>query len=182
MPMEYTEHDRDLASSIQLQLQSGRIKFQLPPKVNSDSRRGTWAEGELRGTEPFAAFSTSGPREISLAWTYVVDGGAWTGAKIAEQVRAIRGYFAQVRAVGETRNLVVKFKMWKLGGDEPISCRIVDIDVKPSDTIVGTGDDAYPLKTDIVIGLRLWTKGAAAGAEKVQNINQLNDTETPDWY
>src|SRR4051794_30825544 len=106
MPQLYTKHDEELCAFVLLVL-NGPVEFQFPPRLTSDNRRGTWSEGELRGTEPVAVFSTSGPREMSLSWTYIVDGGKWTVDKISENIRRVRGYFAEVRKAGTTRNLIV---------------------------------------------------------------------------
>ena len=112
------------------------IEFQFPPKVLSDNRKGSWEKGELRGAEPIAVFATSGPREISLAWTYVVDShdnntSSWTIGRITRNVRMLRGYFALVRDPGSARkNLTVKLQMWCIGGVETISARIENINVK----------------------------------------------------
>lgn len=185
MVQVYTEHDRELARAVVFRFADGdTVEFQFPPKINSDNRKGSWKEGELRGTEPVANFKTSGPREITLTWTYIVDGRQWTTQKISEQVKLVRGYFARVRERDRARNLVVKFQMWCLGGKDEMSARIKNIDVKHGDTIICPNGDvecAYPLRTDITVDLRLWTKGGI-GDEKTQNISGTKDKLTPDWF
>jgi hypothetical protein len=191
MPMRYAQVDRSLADDVILRfVGGGKVAFQFPPRITSDSRKGNWEERDSQGTEPIAVFRTSGPREISLSWMYIVadsgSGSGWSTTKIAEEVRRVRGYFARVRQPGNDRNLVVKFKMWKLGGDDEMSCRIRSIDVKHSDTIVvPCGDNgpqvqlAYPLRTDITVDLRIWTQG---GPKATQELEGLLPDETPDWY
>ncbi len=190
MPAQITEFDKGLASAVLMQFNNGpRIAFQFPPKITSDSRKGEWREDNLPGTEPVAVYEKSGPREISLTWTYIVDGSKeWTTDKVAEQVKLMRGYFARTRDtnVQGQRNLVVLFKMWNFGGTNPMSCRIKNVDVKHSDTIVThctngdrNYDKAYPLRTDITIELRLWTKGNAV---QTQDLNILRPQEEASWY
>lgn len=179
--MTYAGHDTSLANSAQLTLQSGRVEFQFPPRVLNDGRKGNWKEGELRGVEPIAVFATSGPRVITIGWTYIIDGGAWDARRVADNVKRLRGYFAQIRGVGaDTRKLIAKLKLWQVGGNKPISCRLVDIGVKYGETIVGSGDDAYYLRTDITLDIRLWTKGTAG--EEVINLPDMDAIVTEDWY
>lgn len=173
-----------------------RIEFQFPPKITSDNRKGTWDEGELRGIEPVAVFRTSGPREITLTWTYIVTGGQWTVQRITDNVHAIRGYFALVRNRNINRNLVVEFQLWQYGG-KVTSFRIKSIDVKHSETLVtpcvgkvGDVSQAYPLRTDITVELRLWTQGSSIGTQGadtkvtdlVQPLRGLATFEDPLWY
>ena len=195
----YAVHDINLRNACQLeflQLQAAGaaavktpIEFQFPPRILSDNRKGSWREGELPGTEPVAIFETSGPREITLSWTYIVDGGQFTTANIAQQVKTVRGYFAAVRALSGSINLVVKFRYVLFGDpDRTENFRVKSIDVKHSDTIIcpvrsvreNFIEDSYPLRTDITIDLRLWTKGGAK--EKIQALKDLKDTENPQWY
>jgi hypothetical protein len=160
------------------------VLFQFPPRILSDNRKGSWKEGDLRGKEPVAVFKTSGPREISLSWTYIVDGQDFTTAVIAEEVHAIRGYFAQVRdKKARARNLIVMFKYILFGGQQPMSARIKSIDVKHGDTIIcppGEPEQSFPLRTDITIDLRLWTKGG--DEEATQDLADLKEKLTPEWY
>lgn len=186
--MDYTAFDKELTKSVLFVFIDERgarelkLQFQFPPKISSDNRKGEWEEGQLQGTEPNATFKTSGPRELTLNVTYIVDGGLWTTTAIAEEVRKLRGYFARVRKPGYDRNLVVLLHLWKIGGKDPMSFRIKGVDVKHSDTIVspsGRGKDAYPLRTDINIDLRLWTEG---GPQATQTLPKLVKDEVPDWY
>lgn len=190
MGQVYTQHDIALRDQCTLTLgvageDTHNVLFQFPPRILSDNRKGSWKEGDLRGTEPIAAFKTSGPREITLSWRYIVDGGQFTTLVVADQVHKIRGYFALVRdKSARSRNLIVYFKYILFGGREPISARIKSIDVKHGDTIVSpvNGDiqDSFPLVTDISIDLRLWTKGGED--EETQDLETLRDRLTPEWY
>jgi hypothetical protein len=190
MPAQITEFDRGLADAVTMQFNNGpKIVFQFPPKITSDSRKGEWHEGNLPGTEPVAVYQRSGPREISLTWTYIVDGSQeWTTDKVAEQVKIMRGYFARTKDpnVQGQRNLIVFFKMWNFGGSDTMSCRIKSVDVKHSETIVThcTGgnknyDKAYPLRTDITIELRLWTRGSKVETQDLKGLKREEETK---WY
>ncbi len=188
--VEYTPIDKKLSDDVWLVftseiLKKNYIEFQFPPTIPSDGRKGSWDEGEMRGYEPIATYKTSGPREFSVNYTYIVDGGEWTTKRISDNIHRIRGYFAQVRNGGDQRNLVVQFRMWGFGGDL-ISCRIKGVDVKHSDTIVVPDGDpklAYPLRSDVSVEMRLWTKGVGNNADKpVQDLQGLHDNEPPEWY
>jgi len=180
------------------------IEFQFPPKVLTDGRKGNWEEQEMPGgQEPFAVFVTSGPRELSLAWTYIVDSfdadnsDAWTVERITRNIRRLRGYFANVRDSNSTRDgLVVEFFMWCIGGTRPITARIKGIDVRYGDTLVfppKLSDRAFPLRTDITLDIRVWTKGLIRESDGsvsgevgddvgIQDLEALVDVEPPDWY
>jgi len=199
------------------------IEFQFPPKVLTDGRKGNWFEGELTGgKEPVAVFKTSGPRQLSLSWTYIVDSfkadsTSWNIERITRNIRTLRGYFANARARGDGSagardGLVVEFWAWCIGGSTPISARIVGIDVKYGETMVfppasnteSGGTSAFPLRTDITIDFRLWTKllyaknaegmvDAAPNADGTPgtptrsefgllDLDRLTDFEPPDWF
>jgi hypothetical protein len=215
MTMLYTPFDVALKNAVILRFNDDTaVEFQFPPRITSDDRKGEWKEANYPGTEPIAVFEKSGPREITLTWTYIVDGGRWTTVRISEQVRQIRGYFARTRDQNKeaSRNLVAYFKMWRHGGSEEMSCRFRSVSVKHSETIVShctasdvrffgevnsidsasvsnpnssnglnasNADNAYPLKTDITVDLRLWTKG---GDQIVQDLKELKRIEDPQWY
>lgn len=192
MPALYTPFDVALKDAVVLRFHNGpNVQFQFPPKITNDSRKGTWQENDqTSGTEPVAEFKTSGAREITLAWTYIVDGGNWTTDKIAEQIKNVRGYFARVRGttgINTRDNLIVFLKMWNFGGPNAASCRIRNIDVKYSETLVthctGSGstnvNKAFALRSDITLDLRLWTKG---GNLQVQDLTNLDPREVPQWY
>jgi len=171
------------------------IKFQFPPKILSDNRKGSWKEGDLRGTEPVSEFETSGPREITLSWTYIVDGSGFTTADVAKEVHAIRGYFAAVRDIKATsRNLIVDFRYILYGDNNEMSARIKAIDVKHGDTIICPSrqdyvlqnplirldpSQSFPLRTDITVDLRLWTQG---GETVTQDLDGLRKKLSPAWY
>lgn len=197
MVQVYTGHDIALRSECVLIIPvlgqgAHPVKFQFPPRILSDNRRGTWGEGEQQGTEPIAVFKTSGPREITLSWTYIVTGDEFTPATIAREIHYVRGYFASVRDRQERqRNLKCDFKYILFGGQVEWTARINSIDVKHGETIVTSNNrvaergvpgvfSSFPLRTDITIDLRLWTKGGAD--EKVQDLKALKDNEIFDWY
>lgn len=183
------------------------IEFQFPPKVLTDGRRGNWNEQDLGGgQEPVATFKTSGPRTLSLAWTYIVDSATssgWNIKRITKNVRTLRGYFANIRDYDSNRDgLVVMLRMWCIGGLQEMTARIVTIDVKYGEALVYGGDvtQAFPLRTDITVDLRLWTKGfrtrvespgSAFGPGEVidlekelgqQDLKSLVTLEPPEWY
>lgn len=194
---QYTQHDLDLLSKgMFLRLidttKSGggsifrsrhSIEFQFPPRFPSDSRKGNWTEGNLRGVEPYSVFETSGARIISMTWFYIIDGNFWTGEKIHNNLLALRGYFAKIKNLGSDRdNLVVELKMWGQGGKDTITARINSVDVKHGDTLIGVGDTAFPLRTDVALDLRLWTKTNEDGDEPKTDVPGLTVDLPQDWY
>ena len=201
MVMNYTNQDTSFIKGVVFQFSSkidklpgpgnsAYMEFQFPPKITSDNRKGNWEEGELRGVEPVAVFATSGARDISLKWTYIVDGGVWTAQRISNNIKKLRGYFAQLKGVAgaptrtDREALVIQFKMWRHGDpSEPMSARIKSVDVKHGETLVcddvdynvfglgvtkgcggsdidGAGGHIFPLKSDITVDFKLWSSGA----------------------
>jgi hypothetical protein len=221
MVMNYTNQDTSFIKGVLFQFSakidklpgpgnSAYMEFQFPPKITSDNRKGNWEEGELRGVEPVAVFSTSGARDISLKWTYIVDGGVWTAQRVSNNIKKLRGYFAQLKGVdgAPTRTdrsaLVIQFKMWRHGDpSEPMSARIKSIDVKHGETIVcddvdynffnlgvikpcGGSGHIFPLKSDITVDFKLWSSGAFADesedAKAHQDLPGLKPVAPPLWY
>jgi hypothetical protein len=188
MPVDYAGHDFLLAEECELELPDGElVNFQFPPRILSDNRKGNWNEGDLRGEEPVAVFKNSGPREMTMSWTYIVDGAEWTTENVVYEIKKVRGYFANVlEADARQRSLICGFKYGLYGDQSRFSARIKSIDVKHSDTLVMPSDGfnvdttlAFPLRTDVTIDLRLWTKG---GANKTQDLERLVVELTPAWY
>jgi hypothetical protein len=155
----------------------GRILFQFPPRVTSDNRSGEWNEGRLPGNEPVAVHKRDSPRQIRLEWEYIVGerGGAdnrlWDVELVKSQVLSLRNYFSKEGDHdGSGNRLVGRFKLWKVGGNRPFCCRIESVDVSHGKTYivpkvrgVPQPEYAYPLRTDIGIDLRLWTRGGEGG-------------------
>ena len=91
-----------------------------------------------------------------------------------------------MEADARQRSLICGFKYGLYGDQSRFSARIKSIDVKHSDTLVMPSDGfnvdttlAFPLRTDVTIDLRLWTKG---GANKTQDLERLVVELTPAWY
>lgn len=209
MVWQYTEQDKALVDSVRFELQGGapgsdgsnnggKIEFQFPPKIVSDSRKGDWKEVDKPGSEPTFEYKKSGAREISMNWTYVIDSfdtnnaRAWTIPRITRNIRTLRGYFAQTRNPGsDHENLVIIFSMWSMGGSgsnqDHMTALIKNVDVKYGESIVvppGQGtDQAFFLRSDISVDLRLWTQGVGeGGGDVLQKIDSIMETLDPTWY
>ncbi len=194
------QYDVDLAKSVVFQLapsqsrgtQPINIQFQFPPRVNSDNRGANWREVSMKAAEPIAIFADSTAREISLEWDYIVTGtdSGWTTSKIHQQIYTLRSYFGGVNEGGSIDKLIVKFKMWSIGGKDPLTFRLTNVSVKHSPTIVCpipnsrpsdntkvgidyskkkiNTDLAYPLKTTVSVNMRSWTqKGGLGGVGSI---------------
>lgn len=192
--MKYTQFDKDLCDDVSFVFVNGtsksgaagaKLEFQFPPKITTDSRKADWKEtNQVNGTEPLPIWQSSGPREMSMSLTYIVDGHLWPITRIQKQVRLLRGYFARIKDKGNYRNLVILLRLWGIGGEDDMSFRIKGVDVKLSETLVsGPGEikNTYPLRTDITLDLRLWTTGGPP-AEPTQELPKLAREQTADWY
>lgn len=155
--MYYTGADRSLATKFEISIGGKSLVFQFPPKITSDSRRGTWKEVELRGVEPVSIFSTSGPREFNLTAVYIQDespdnSGPWHAAAIKENLMLARGYFVSASKAGGDSNLVVKVKLADIGGSESMTARIKNVNVKYGETYVNN----FPLRSELSIDFAIW--------------------------
>ncbi len=175
------------------------LMFQYPPKVTGDSRKATWKEEtNIPGTtEPIVLFASSGPREISIAFSYIYNkepvtggGGVWDAVKIQEQLRLCRGYFQRVTALARQRNLAIWAKFWGIGGQNWMTFRMLNLDIKYSETLIREKDDlngknAFPFRTDVTMTLATWTQNLAEGAppdRANQRLPFLESRLTPEWY
>lgn len=176
------------------------ILFQFPPKILSDNRGVNWSEGHLIGREPVAVIATSSPREISLSWTYMVEdytvegidkgpirSETWSIAKIKQQVNTLRGYASRASLQGGfVDNMIVFFRYPWLTGSSSWSCRLTNVNVKHGETLVGTPNNIFPLRSDISVDLRLWTTGAVKRDDPtaVQRTAALSPEPSPTsmWY
>lgn len=201
-----TPHDIQLAETFVLRFntpaarqgapgarQDERVDFQFPPRVTSDSRSSSWSEGMQRGDEPITDFQTSGPRMITIAWCYIVEAqtngrGGWSRERIKSQVLKVRGYYARLRenakaGGGESRDaLIVRLKMWMIGGATEMTAYLKSVDVKYGETMLGAGNQAYPLRTDITAEVRLWSKADIDKEQQVVDVKGLAEALPVDWY
>ena len=156
------------------------VKFQFAPKVTSDNRRGSWEEKDVWGSEPLAYFKASSPRNIGLQITYILDGEEWTCETIKQQIKLIRGYF-QRGAEGsraQAKSMVVKLKLWCIGGSDSLTFRMRSCDVKYSDTMIANGYDTsslFALRTDITLDLASWTAALGGVAGEFRQIGNAGD-------
>jgi len=194
-----------------LELKTGKVEFQFPPKIVSDGRKGNWKEFPTRQQEPYAVYTVASPRILTIHATWIVEAGSgWPASKIAKQLVNLRGYF--MVGWGQDQDLIGKFRCWQIGGPEQQSCRLVDVNIKYSETLVSPGavtpppssmkgiagsiansiakaasisasaNSTFPLKTDVTIDLRLWSKGGYGGTNIQMPSSKLDPKVFPSWY
>ena len=159
------------------------VKFQLPPKVLSDSRSGDWIEKKIPGVEPVAVFKLSGPREIMLEWQYVVGLAGWNTDRVAKTVRGLRSYFAFTSASKSLSvALIVRFRLWNHTGPQIFTCRIKRFDITHGKALVVPPNNprgAYALVTTVKCDMRLWSNASrtiVSGHLKNADDNVSSDT------
>ena len=180
MSFELLPFDAKLAGYTWLELTGGRngrgigkIEFQFPPVIKSDSKMGSYIEKDIRNIEPLAIFAGAKAREVELKWTYIITGGTWTINKVANLVKGVRGYFYATLAEGMSRasNLIVRFRSGSVVGvpGQTWTFRAEGINVAYSDVMVSDGSAvgsngvfslgvAFPLRTDLTMKLKLWSR------------------------
>ena len=209
MAVRYIDADIALSKAVSFRfalpggLFSVPIEFQFPPKILNDGRKAEWVDANVPAGNPVSVYAKTGPREISLSFTYIVDGDIWSTTKISNIIRELRGYFgrANMNIANNQRDMIVMFKMWLHGGVNEMSCKLNNVVLKHSETVVmpcrapGTFVDsvlpsatdvnlanlAYPLRTDVSIDLRIWSLGGPP-QDAGQNIPNLVAPEPIDWY
>jgi hypothetical protein len=202
MSFQLTEFDRTLLDQITLELTTGKeqgtpIKFQFPPVVKSDNKSVDYKEHSMGNIEPIATFTGSGPRQISLAWVYVVTNGnsngvKWTAREVAKQVKTLRNYYYSTNQKFYRGDgiLVINFGAYDIvgvSGQASMSFRSDSVSISHSDTVVKSDDMYYSLKTDIEMKLKLWTKGQIEIDGKTKDVltdvDWLKDVAalTPEW-
>lgn len=199
--INYLQHDIALSQIAILSINDEKgnprnIKFQWPPKVSSDNRKGQWTITNMSTTEPAASYYASSARSINLNWTYVVDGGLWNIKSVSEEVKFLRGYFARIRSDIDRRQMIIKCKFWMIGGSKPTTARIMDINIKHGDTLVtelsqntsisasniavtkqtDRFDNTYPLRTDISVTIDIWNDKTG------QIFKEPLTKSTPEWH
>ncbi|MCK9558574.1 MAG: hypothetical protein M0R50_11115 [Candidatus Cloacimonetes bacterium] len=183
--------DRDLAEAASMQIgiekdnNVRKISFQFPPKILSDGRSGTWDDSEQPGDQPISNWRTSGARKWTLEWTYVIGVNGWSTADVKKQILTLRGYYTKKGELAST--FIVGFKMWNLGGPNPMSCRFGNIDISHGKALYipsGNVNEAFPVITNVKVGMQLWTRGNAemddGGPPKIL-INGLISAVPPEW-
>ena len=147
------------------------ITFQFPPLLDGDSRSGTWEEKELPADMSLSVYKTSAARKWTLTWTYIIgesgsDGSVWTAEQIKYNCSNLRAYYTQSYAGTGGKNFIVYFMYGYHGnpGGE-FTCRLSTIDISHKGPMMapdGNWANAFRLRTDVKVGMQLWTKGAQA--------------------
>lgn len=79
--------------------------------------------------------------------------------------------------------LIVKVKLWGVGGNDWMSYRLISVNVKESPTMIGTGMTAFPLRTDISVSMAQWATLSVTGtADTAIQILRDQKFATEDWY
>jgi len=173
---------------------AGQVMFQFPPTIKSDNKMINWMEKDIRNEEPLAIFMGSKPREIDLSWTYIVGvgGKAWSAAAIAKLVKSFRQFF--YNKVGN--GLIIHFRAYDVvgkSGGPTATFRAEGISVSHDGPIMNDSSTYYPLRTDLNMKLKFWTKGEpgseqqkAESEEKLTLLDGLKDysflRNNPEWY
>jgi hypothetical protein len=147
------------------------LPLQFPPKITKHERAFTLITTKQPGQEPFVTFKENDGQKLSLEFSYIVEGGFWTGARISSILKKLRSYPITFRAEGTFKNLRVFIpKFWLFGGyDETGNYKDLaalapfvfeSISISHTDTLVADRasgriayDKVFPLRTNVSISL-----------------------------
>lgn len=183
MVFEYTRHDIDnRLNGIKLEIHApdmGRadILFQFPPKLKTDNKGANWDDRSAPDQgDAIAVVAVATPREMSLDFSYIVDpNSGWPASVIQTQLRRLRGYFFNSNRSQPTREFVINLLVWGMGGRTPVSFRSSGVSIKHSDSMVGSGLNAYHLRTDVSLSVKSYPR------QTTQNFDGLLEF-TNEWY
>lgn len=130
-------------------------------------------------------------REITLKWTYINDGGSWTGDRISKLVRTIRSYFYVT--IREDALPIIQLQLYNIipraAGTVPeATFRGKTISTAYGDSLIkDVSGIIYPLKTEISLNMQLITKVAEQTADGSSGRSQYRFSNLPDrppqeWY
>jgi len=177
----------------------GWVPFQFPLIVKSDNKQIEWEETNLRNIEPLVVFKGSKAREIHIEWHYIVTGSSigrgdqsWTAESIASIVKKIRGFFYMSMFSELTQNsMAVQFRAYDVVGSphagiSSFSFRSDGVDVKYGDVLINDAGTIFPLRTDLSMKLKLWSKAEDKNKKAMLNMEWLKSANelvgNPEWY
>jgi hypothetical protein len=147
------------------------IPFQFPPKITKHERPFELVTTKIPGQEPFVTFKTNDGQKVTMEFSYIVEGGYWTGTRIASILKKLRSYPITYRAEGGFRNIRVLIpRFWLFGGydesgnykDQAALAPFVfeSIGIAHTDTLVADRvsgrtayDKVFPLRTNVTLNL-----------------------------
>lgn len=206
MPQQYAQVDRNLVGfgGAFLKISPGSsepinkfpidgvstIDFQFPPKLTSDSKTKSWYEIHNPASwEEIVVNKGAKGREVTLKWTYINDGGVWTGDKISKMVRTIRSYF--YITIKDDTLPIIELGLYEVvppGGGRFATFRGKTISVSYGDSLIQDATGlTYPLKTEISLNMQLITRVAEQRIGTRSGKSQYRFTNLPDhppqeWY
>jgi hypothetical protein len=149
-----------------------QLPLQFPPKITKHERPFEMSISKNMGSEPYAVFKVNDGQKVTLEFTYIVEGGYWTGARISTILKRLRSYPMATRATSGFKNTrVVIPRFWLFGGydeggnykDQADKAVFVfeNINISFTDTLVADRsgssgvayDKVFPLRTNVAIGL-----------------------------
>lgn len=182
--MPLTEIDRDIIDQFSIEFPGTKdrpIKFQNPPLVISDGRTANWREEqETISTEPIAIFMGSDSRKFEIEITYIVGWLGWGVRDVTEELRKFRNYFFTGITTTDD-NARADMMLAAHGEKEKMSFRVHDLIIKHSKAYVKDGEDVFPLRSDVSIQAKTWTKVLGKDGSPKQDVDGLKDNLTGLW-
>lgn len=184
-----------------------QLPLQFPPKITKHERPFEIRTLKFMGMEPFISFKENDGQKLTLEFTYIVEGGYWTGARISTILKRLRSYPMTFKADGTFKNIRVEIpKFWLFGGFDEMGKYMAgeanapfvfeNINISFTDTLIadrsGSSEDArsdsgvhydkiFPLRTNVAIGLISSDSDSTAVSNSVQAVVTYRTPRPVEW-
>jgi hypothetical protein len=181
MIMIYTAFDIDLRQRLTMRYPNGVAQeFQFPPLVNTDMMSGEFTKSgpPAPGIYPIYVYGGPNERVIGLETSYVIEGGEWSLNKVRTEVQKYRAFFFELKAVaGNDKS--IKSKIYDIGTGKEGTFFIRSLSINHGNSLIKSGGQVYPLKTDVKFELVYWLQNPTEGKGNAKDNIPLYPKE---WY
>lgn len=190
------EEGKELTVSL---VRNWQLPLQFPPKITKHERPFELNSVKILGQEPYITFKSNDGQKVSLEFSYIVEGGYWTGARISSILKKLRSYPFVFRADPGFANIRVLIpKFWLFGGydeagnyrDEATKAPFVfeSIGISHTDTLVAdrtsgrvSYDKVFPLRTNVTIGLSTVDSESVKLPDSMGNMPDYRTPRPVEW-
>jgi hypothetical protein len=139
----------------------GKVEFQFPPKILSDSNSSEWFSVDIWSIEPLMIHKGSSGRKVDMEWEYVATDRVFNATKVKDEVSKLKKYFF---AFNGDEYPIARINYTLVLPNVPM--RILNLNVTHGPEIINNGG-YYPLYTKVSVALMLATNVSNKEAETI---------------